>query len=134
MSTFTDHSIIEASWNKWRVTEAFRFYHDDNKKWIYDEVEEWFEFDWCSIPICILWPKIEPCTLTACCYHDWLFKYKPYWFFKSNYLFLVAMRVDKVKTMKKLRYYIWVNLWWWITRYLTGKTSKFNILVNNYLP
>ena len=132
--SFKEHSIIKANWDKWENTQGFRFYHDDDKKWNFDYVPAWFIFDWCSIPICLFWQKIEPKTLTSCCYHDWLFRDKPYWFFRSNYLFLVAMRVDWVPTRKKLRYYMWVNMFWWITRFITGKTSKLNTFIDKYIP
>lgn len=95
----------------------FRFYHNDSLEWDYDEVEEWFIFDWCSIPICILWQKVEPKTITPCCYHDRLFKKKKYWFFKSNYLFLKSLKVNWVSICKRSRYYLWVTLFWWIKRY-----------------
>jgi len=116
MSSFTKHSNIAPHWEQWKNTKSFRFYHDDSKTWICDEVPEWFIFDGCSIPLCIFWQKIEPATLTACCYHDRLFRHKKYWFFYSNYLFLLAMRVDNVRISKRIKYYIWVNLFWWITR------------------
>jgi len=134
MSTFTDHSIIETSWEQWRVVELFRFYHKDTETWIYDEIEEWFEFDWCSIPFCIFWQRIEPATLTPCCYHDRLVRYKIYWYWKSQFLFLHSMKVYKVKPLKRARYFIWVCLWCWITRYITWKTSVLNNFINKYLP
>jgi hypothetical protein len=123
MSSFINHSKIEAHWKQWKNLESFRFYHNDNKLWIYDEIEAWFIFDWCSVPFCLFWQKIEPDTLTPCCYHDWLVKYKRYWYWKSNYLFLVSMRINWTSTWKKIRYYLWVTLWCWITWYFTWETA-----------
>jgi len=117
MSSFTEHSSIKPFWKKWINKKTFRFYHSDTRTWTYDIIPAWFVFDWCSIPICILWQRVEPETITSCCYHDWLYKTKKYSFFKSNYLFLVALRVDWVKPFKMIRYWLGVTLFWWITYY-----------------
>jgi len=134
MSSFTKHSNIAPNWCKWLNLETFRFYHDDNMKWKYDEVPEWFEFDWCSIPFCIFGQKVEPDTLTSCCYHDWLCVNKEYSLIKSNYLFLIAMRIDWVKPWKRFRYYFWVSIWWWLFRFFIWKTSRLSNLIDKYMP
>lgn len=126
MSSFTEHSHIKPHWKQWINTKAFRFYHEDSKKGLYDEVQKNFVYDWCSVPFCIFWQKIEPDTLTSCCYHDWLFSTKKYWFYKSNYLFLVAMRVDWVSWFKRFKYWLWVTLFGWIVRNFTWEFAKKN--------
>ena len=132
MSSFIKHTAIKVHDDKkrWINIEDFRFYHSDDLEWDYDEVKAWFIFDWCSIPLCIFWPKVEPCTITSCCYHDWLVNCKKYWYWKTQYLFLVALRVDKVKTFKMIRYYIWVCIWCWYSRYkISDKLFRLNLKI-----
>ena len=117
MSSFTKHSNIKPHLDKWINVEEFTFYHDDSLTWIKDIIPAWFEFDGCSIPLCIFWKKVEPNTITACCYHDWLFREQKYWFFKSNYLFLIALRITGASAFKRAKYWFGVTLFWWITRF-----------------
>ena len=112
MSSFTEHTNISPYKNKWINTKNFVYYISDAKEGEKIEVEAWFEFNWCSIPICILGAKIEPETITACCLHDWLYKVQIYSFMDSNIIFREALRVSGVWIIKRWKYFIWVSLFW----------------------
>ena len=119
MSVFTENINIAPlpKKNKWITTKPIRFYIYELGIWEYVDIPSWFDFDWCSIPICIFWAKVSPKTITPCCLHDYIFSHKLYWFNFSNFLFYKALRINWVWIIKSLRFLIWVTLFWWIAYY-----------------
>jgi len=119
MSQFTENIWIAPlpKTNKWTTTKSVRFYIYELGIWDYIEIPAWFPFDWCSIPICIFWPKVSPKTITPCALHDYLFEKKIYWYHFTNFIFYKALRVNKVWLFKSLRYLFWVTIGGWVSYY-----------------
>ena len=121
MSVFTEFISIRPlpKEKKWITTKELIFYINDTCEGEYIEVPCWFVFDWCSIPICIFWSKIEANTIACCLIHDymWVTLKKKYSFSESNLIFLNALKANWVSRIKRIRYYLWVTLFWWIIYY-----------------
>jgi len=119
MSVFTENIWIAPlpKTGKWITTKGFRFYIYEVWSGEYIDVPAWFEFDWCSVPICILWSKINPKTINPCCLHDRLYKKKLYWFHFSNRIFFKALRSNSISLFTGTKYLLGVSLFWWISYY-----------------
>ena len=119
MSVFTENiniAPLPKEW-KWITTKPLRFYIYELWVWPYIDIPSWFKFDWCSIPICVLWARVNPKTINPCCLHDWLFMKKTYWYHFSNYIFYKSLRICWVWFFKALFYFVGVTLGGWIRYY-----------------
>jgi len=119
MSVFTENigiAPLPKEW-KWTTTKSFRFYIHELWTWPYVDVPAGFKFDWCSIPICILWARVNPKTINPCCLHDYLFQKRTYWYHFSNFLFFKALRISGVWLFKSLIYLIGVTIGGWVSYY-----------------
>ena len=117
MSSFTEQKwYIVAKWNKWATTRNFKFYLDDNMEWEFIEVPSWYETDGASIPkfLCFLWSKVEPDSISSAILHNYLYHTQQYSLWKSDLIFLDALRVEWCNILKRYLLFIWVKLWGWI--------------------
>ncbi len=117
MSVFTNFVSIKPllETNEWITTKELTFYIDDSLEWEYIQVPCWFVFDWCSV-FCPFWQWAEPKTIASCCLHDYMFRHKMgFWF--SNLCFYRALRSKWVWRFKRIKYWLWVTLFWWLAYY-----------------
>lgn len=125
MSSFTTHTSIEPDKDKWINNRTFTYYLNDSMQWDYIMVPKWFRFDWASIPrlFWIIYPPVEPDTITSACLHDYLFRIKIFWLYKTNLIFLDSLRINWVWKFKRYTMFFWLLCWSWYIRYF--KKSKY---------
>lgn len=128
MSAFTKHSAISPDKEKkqWINRQQFGFWENEDKTGDYIVVPANFKFDWASVPrlFWVLFPPVEPSTITAACLHDWLYVKKQYGLWKSDALFLKALKADWVFLLKRWAMFLWLKLWSWVVWYITGSNSS----------
>lgn len=96
-------------WDKeWRLLEDFSF--------VWETVPKGFIFDWASIPR-IFWILGTPMwidTLVGALIHDWLYKTHKYTRQESDEKFNQIMIYFRVRFLKRVMFFIWVRIWWWV--------------------
>lgn len=134
MSSFTNSKshITARNW-KWYTSINFKYYFSDNLEWEYIEVDTWFEFDGCSIPICIFWQKVEANTISSCCLHDWLFKNRQYSLLQTNRIFRDALFVESWSKYIAYKYWLWVTLFGWFIWYIAWESAPVRKYITNKL-
>lgn len=88
-------------------------------------IDKWFIFDWASTikPLFAFWTPMWTDTLPGALFHDELYSSKVLKRVDADQCFNELMIFCKVKTYKRVLYYVWVRMFWWITWYFTWKTA-----------
>ena len=104
--------------NKWVLLEDFTYYTIAKWEWEEINIPKWFIFDWASIPriFYIIGTPMATDTLIAAVIHDYLYKTQIKTRQESDDLFYNVMKLCKVFILKRVIYYLWVRIWWWVIR------------------
>jgi len=88
-------------------------------------IPKWFEFDGASIPrlFHIIGTPMWTDTLIWSLFHDNLYSRKILKRKDADQCFNELMIICKVKTYKRISYYLWVRMFWWVTWYFTWRTA-----------
>lgn len=131
MSSFTKfasiHPVLKE--DRWITTNELEYFENDDltgKKWT---VPCWFKTDGCTIPICIFGPKISPKTIAPCVLHDYLWESRA-WFIYGNIHFYKWLRAVKVSKPRRIIYFLWVTLFWWIPYYVVYYIKEIRLWMN----
>jgi len=102
--------------NKWVLLEDFTYYTIAKWEWEEINIPKWFIFDWASIPriFYIIGTPMATDTLIAAVIHDYLYKTQIKTRQESDDLFYNVMKLCKVFILKRVIYYLWVRIWWWL--------------------
>lgn len=85
-------------------------------------IEKGFKFDGASIPRIawtFVWCPMWTDVIRAALLHDYLYKTHKLKRKEADEMFNKVMLLDKVKPLKRIIYFLWVRLWWWLVYYFT---------------
>jgi len=130
MSIFTEFTSIRSlPKKKLRITtKDLVFFLDDNCEWKSIKVDCWFTFNWASTPrlLWIFFPPVEPDTINSACLHDFIVKYRLYWYIKTNWIFYKWLKAQWSSFIKRWLMFIGTMLGCWISYYrIIDKISEF---------
>jgi hypothetical protein len=102
--------------NKWALLEDFTYYTITKWEWEEINIPKWFIFNGASIPrvFYIIGTPMATDTLIAATIHDYLYSTKTKERVDCDDLFYNVMKLCKVFILKRVVYYLWVRIWWWV--------------------
>jgi len=102
--------------NKWVLLEDFTYYIITKWEWPTINIPKWFIFNWASIPrlFYIIGTPMATDTLIGAVIHDYLYSTKTKERVDCDDLFYNIMKLCKVFILKRVIYYLWVRIWWWV--------------------
>lgn len=101
---------------KWLVLKDIEYTFKSFWKPFTVYINKWFEFDWASIPrvFHIIGTPMWTDTLPGALFHDFLYRKQILTREDSDQCFNELMIDTKVRSLKRIMFYLWVRSWGWL--------------------